>query len=118
MIYRFNLVYGKDFSKRYGLNKYYAGVHWTVRKADADYWHYFVRSHLQKPMFFEKPVTIKFSFDTRLDIDNHAVMSKYIVDALKGIVIKDDNRKHYIRQITEFHSDGNIIKVEVTDETD
>ena len=72
---------------------------------------------IKEPIWFEKPVTIKFGFDTRLDLDNHAVIEKYIVDALKGIVIEDDNRKHYIRKITEFHNNGNIIKVEVYDET-
>lgn len=116
MNYRFNVPYGKDFSKRYGLNAYYAGKHWTQRKADAEFWHCLVISELRKQgipkQIIQNPVKITFSFNTRMDIDNHAVMEKYIVDSLKGYLLKDDSRKYYIEKTTKFH-DENYIKVEL-----
>lgn len=116
MSYRFSIPYGKDFSKRYGLNAYYSGKHWTVRKNDADYWHCLVISELRKQgipkQLIQNPVKITFSFNSRMDIDNHAVMEKYIVDSLKGYLLQDDTRKFYIEKTTKF-SDKNYIEVEV-----
>ena len=119
MTYRFKIAYGKDFSKRYGLNAYYAGKHWTKRKEDAEFWHYLVNSELRQQgvpkQILQSPVKITFSFNTRLDIDNHAVMEKYIVDSLKGYLLQDDSRKFYVEKTTRF-SDKDYIEVEVTED--
>ncbi len=105
------------FLRRYGLNAYYAGKHWAQRKADADEWHAVVRYELRRQqiplLLFEQPVAITFRWNDRLDIDNHAMMGKFIVDALKGILIRDDDRRYLRRVSHEFH-DGNQIVVEVT----
>ena len=84
----------KRWAKEYGMNAYYAGKHWSRRKQDAEYWHLLTRSALNRQEVrrtpFEKPVVITILWNDRLDIDNHAVMGKMIVDALKGRLINDD----------------------------
>lgn len=87
------------WSKLYGLNAYWTGKHWSQRKKDAEYWHYLVRAELRrqgvKPRVFKHPVYITFYHNDGLDIDNHAAVGKMVVDALKGVLIADDDRKHF-----------------------
>ena len=103
----------KDWAKRYGLNAYWAGKHWAQRKEDADFWHYLVRSALNRQgiykLPYKRPVEITFTWNDRLDIDNHAAMGKMIVDALKGWVIADDSRKYYARCVHQFGRQKDII---------
>lgn len=105
-----------QWSKVYGMNAYYAGKHWSARQSDAEYWHLLVRSCMnkqkvrQKP--FEKPVAVVFYWNDRLDIDNHAVMGKMIVDAMKGRVIVDDTRR-WLHGVSHFFHDEDCIRVEV-----
>lgn len=104
------------FCKRYGLNGIYAGKHWSQRKADADEWHEVVRYELHRQhipnQMFHGPVEITFLWDDRLDIDNHALMGKLTVDALKGYLLQNDSRKYYRRVVHDFW-DGGCIKVQV-----
>ena len=106
----------KRWAKEYGMNKYYAGCHWSVRKQDADYWHLMVKSCMERQGIrkrpFDKPVNISFWWNDRLDLDNHAVMGKYIVDAMKGRLLQDDNRR-WVRGISHFWHDEDYILVEV-----
>lgn len=67
-----------EFCRRYGLNAYYAGKHWAERKRDAD--------------------TL---WDDGLDVDNHAAIGKAILDACKGRIIVDDDRR-YVREIHHY----------------
>lgn len=60
----------------------------------------------------KKPVEIKISYDSQLDIDNHGYINKAIIDALKDYLLSDDNKNHVVRLITEFW-DGRDIKVEI-----
>lgn len=60
----------------------------------------------------ERPVEIKISYDSQLDIDNHGYINKAIIDALKDYLLSDDNKNHVVRLITEFW-DGRDIKVEI-----
>lgn len=102
------------FTKCYGLNAYYAGKHWSVRNKDADYFHSLVRYELieqgLRPDMMDGPVQVVISFDDGLDVDNHAVMGKYIIDALKGVCFEDDRRK-FISSVTYTFNDENLIKV-------
>jgi Holliday junction resolvase RusA-like endonuclease len=66
---------------------------------------------------FERQVQIIFRWNDNLDIDNHAYLGKLIADGLKGYLLADDNRKHYIRLIHEFH-DKNYVEVEITEVTE
>lgn len=106
----------KRWAKEYGMNAYYAGKHWSRRKQDAEYWHLLTRSALNRQEVrrtpFEKPVVITILWNDRLDIDNHAVMGKMIVDAIKGRLINDDNRP-WLKGICHFFHDEDYILVKI-----
>lgn len=103
--------------KKYGLNKYWAGVHWAVRKSDTDYWHMLVTSALnaihlpEAALPLDVPVLIFFYWNDGLDIDNHAAMGKMIVDSLKHRIIKDDNRRNLKGVFHLWHDQGNYIRI-------
>lgn len=104
------------FCKRFGLNAYYAGKHWSARKRDAEELHWLTRSAMRRAGIRERilrnPVEITFRWDDRLDIDNHAVLGKAIVDGMKGYILQDDNRR-YVRRVCHEFWDGGEIQVEV-----
>lgn len=106
----------KRWSKEYGMNSYYAGKHWAKRKEDAQFWHILTISALNRQevrrTLFEKPVEISFFWNDRLDIDNHAVMGKMIVDALKGRLINDDSRK-WLKAVCHYFHDEDYILVKI-----
>lgn len=106
----------KQWSKDYGMNAYYAGKHWSIRKRDADFWHMLVKSCLDgqevRRTPFKRPVIISFWFNDRLDCSNHGVMIKMIEDGMKGRLIQDDSRK-YVKGIECYFHDEDYIKVEV-----
>lgn len=106
----------KDWSRRYGLNTYYSGVPWPVRKKNADYWHRLVTLEMDRQKVrkkpFEKPVIITFYWNSRLDIDNNAITGKMITDAMKGRIITDDNRR-WVKGVEHYFSSDDFIKVVV-----
>lgn len=104
-----------EWSKKYGLNAYWAGKHWSKRKADAEYWHTLVRAELRRQgvkRMMEGPFAVKILWNDRLDLDNHAAMGKMIVDALKGVIIPDDSRRWFKRLEYGWH-DEDWIQVEI-----
>lgn len=106
----------KRWTKEYGMNAYYAGKHWSVRKKDADFWHWLTALNMNQQNVrrtpFKRPVIITLRWNDRLDIDNHAVIGKMIVDALKGRVIEDDNRK-FLKGVFHLFHDEDYISVEI-----
>ena len=104
----------KRWNKEYGMNAYYAGKHWAKRKEDADYWHALTRAAMSKAQVrrrpFDKPVVITFLWNDRLDLDNHSIMSKMIIDTLKGRLINDDTRR-WVKGIEHYWSNDDCIKV-------
>ena len=100
-----------------GLNKIYAGVHWSKRAKDAEYIHMLMAQSLRSlkiyKKLFEKPVAITISYNSRLDIDNHGYLAKLIIDGLKGYLIVDDNKK-YVTALTQqfYNGDGIMIEIE------
>lgn len=104
----------KQWAHEYGMNKYYAGVHWSIRKRDADFWHMLTRSYMNRcgvrKQPFRRPVYVSFWWNDRLDLDNHAVMGKFIVDAMKGRVIEDDSRR-WLRGVRHYWHDEDYIKI-------
>lgn len=104
----------KQWSKRYGMNAYYAGKHYRARNADADYWHALTKACMaeqktrRKP--FENPVVITFYWNDRLDLDNHSIMGKMIVDAMKGRILRDDSRR-WVQGISHFWHDKDFIQI-------
>lgn len=106
----------KRWSRQYGTNAYYAGKPWQVRKRDAEFWHVLSRSCMDSQdvrwVPFKRPVVIVFHWNDRLDIDNHAIMGKMIVDAMKGRVIEDDSRR-WVKGVCHYFHDEDFIGVEV-----
>lgn len=100
----------------YGMNKLYSGVHWTVRKRQADFIHSLVTSTLYMNKvprkLFKKPVKVTIYYNSKLDIDNHSYLSKLIIDGLKGYLIEDDKRRFVVSLEQRFY-DGEGILVEV-----
>lgn len=103
------------WARAYGTNAYYSGKHWAQRKQDAEYWHLLTKAAISEaigysPQFFADPVEVFFYWNDGLDIDNHAIMGKMIVDGLKGRLIAEDDRKHVAAVHHCFHSE-NYIKI-------
>jgi hypothetical protein len=81
-------------------NKLYSGSHWSLRYSEAERVHELIRDKVKNFKILEAPVdiTITAYFRIRpLDADN--VMSKYYVDGLKGLVIRDDTPE-YVSSVT------------------
>ena len=103
-------------NSEYGMNKLYSGVHWTVRKRQADFIHSLIQTTLYvnkvPKMPFKSPVKVSISYNSRLDIDNHSYLSKLIIDGMKGWLIQDDT-KRYVRELNQKFWEGKGILVEV-----
>lgn len=104
-----------QWSKRFGLNGFWAGKPWQQRKKDADTWHRIVWAELAKQDIprgktFPYPVRIRFWFNDRLDIDNDSIYVKLTIDALKGWMIEDDNKK-YVKSVEMNCHEENYILV-------
>lgn len=107
-----------DFCRRFGLNAYYEGKHWGQRKKDAEELHAMTLAAMRRARLpqrlFECPVKVKFYWDDGLDVDDHAVIGKCVVDAMKGRVLHDDRRK-WLRGVSHEMWNGGCIKVEVSE---
>ena len=105
-----------DFCRRFGLNAYYAGKAWQARKQDADELHLMTTSAMHRAKIpknlFECPVKVKFYWDDGLDVDNHAVIGKCVVDAMKGYILRDDRRK-WLKGVSHEVWGGGCIRVEI-----
>lgn len=104
------------FCRRFGLNAYYSGKHWAQRQKDADHLHALTLLALRKSgvpkTLLECPVEVRFYHDDGLDVDNHAVIGKAVVDALKGYLLPNDNRR-WLRKVSHEFWPGGAIKVEI-----
>ena len=119
---RFEIQYPKGgkaktiWNRRFGLNAYYAGKSWPERKRDAEELHMIARAAMHragiKPWVISSPAQVRFYWADGLDIDNHAVLGKAIVDAMKGYLLADDGPK-YVRKVSHEFWDGDCIRVEV-----
>ena len=106
----------KQWMKLFGANAYYSGKHWAQRKQDADYWHAMVKACMDRQGLrkrpFDRPVIVTFAWNDRLDLDNHSIMGKYILDAMKGRLLQDDSRR-WVKEIRHCWHEGDYIRVEV-----
>lgn len=119
---RFEIQYpqgkkGKSsWNRRFGLNTYYAGKSWPERKRDAEELHMIARAAMHRagitPGVISSPAQVRFYWADGLDIDNHAVLGKAIVDAMKGYLLADDGPK-YVRKVSHEFWEGDCIRVEV-----
>lgn len=105
-----------SWNRRFGLNAYYAGKSWPERKRDAEELHMIARAAMHragiKPGVMSSPAQVRFFWADGLDIDNHAVLGKAIVDAMKGYLLADDGPK-YVRKVSHEFWEGDCIRVEV-----
>lgn len=104
------------WNQKYGLNAYYSGKHWSQRKRDAEQLHKLALAAMKKAGIRRElvryTVEVTFRWNDRLDIDNHAAMGKAFVDAMKGYILPEDNRK-WFRRVTHEFWDGEEIEVEI-----
>ena len=126
MTIEFTVPYPADkasFNRKYGLNAFWAGRASEnapniraalAKKFEATVRFAFLQQHIPKEIF-EKPVSITFYHNTKMDIDNHAVIEKMIVDAVKGWVLHGDGPKYYREKHSFFH-DENYMRVVISDE--
>ncbi len=105
-----------SWNRRFGLNAYYAGKSWPERKRDAEELHMIARAAMHragiKSGVISSPAQVRFYWADGLDIDNHAVLGKAIVDAMKGYLLADDGPK-YVRKVSHEFWEGDCIRVEV-----
>lgn len=104
------------WSRRYSLNAYWAGKHYAERNRDVREIHELTvlsmrRAGIRKGLL-DGPVEIWFRWNDGLDADNHAALGKMIVDAMKGYILHNDNRK-WVKGVHHEFWDGKEILVEV-----
>tara|TARA_B110000285_G_scaffold105559_1_gene120199 strand:- start:1963 stop:2349 length:387 start_codon:yes stop_codon:yes gene_type:complete len=88
-----------DLPKPPSLNKIYAGGHWGKRKKLKDeYKKHCLKALAEFDSFTCDGIELHISYNSRLDIDNGILVSKFLADTLvsEGI-IPDDNPKYYKR---------------------
>ena len=104
------------WNKRFGLNAYYAGKHWSQRKKDAEDLHELAHWAMRKAGITKRlvnhPVKVTFFWNDNLDVDNHGALGKACVDAMKGYILPDDNRK-WFRAVEHKFWGGDTIRVEI-----
>ena len=91
-------------NSQYGLNKIYAGTHWSKRNKQAEEIHELVYYSMMQqnvpPILFKKPVLIQINYNSKLDCDNHRYLTKLIIDGMKDYILKDDSKK-YVKEIRQ-----------------
>ena len=104
------------WNKRFGLNAYYAGKHWSQRKKDAEELHELAHWAMRKAGITKRlvnhPVKVTFFWNDNLDVDNHGALGKAFVDAMKGYILPDDNRE-WFRAVEHKFWSGDTIRVEI-----
>lgn len=104
------------WNRRYSLNAYYSGKHHHARRRDAEELHQLALLSMRRAgiprRLTDCPVEIRFFWDDGLDVDNHAVIGKAFLDAMKGYILPDDRRK-WVRKVSHEFWDGKEIRVEV-----
>lgn len=93
-----------ELPKPPSLNKIYAGKHWAVRKKYKDDYKKECQKQLEKlDDFVCDRIQFFITYNSRLDIDNGILVSKFLADTLvsEGI-IPDDNPKYYDKVTLEY----------------
>lgn len=108
----------KLWNERYGTNAYWSGKHYSKRAQDARYWHGLTVSAINRAKIrkrpFDKPVVITFLWNDRMDLDNHSMMAKMILDGMKDKLINDDSKK-WVKGIEHYWHEEDCIKVIITE---
>lgn len=89
------------------LNTIYAGKHWTYRKKKKDEYKIICQEALSNyDKFTIDSFKMDIKYNSRLDIDNGILVSKFLADTLvsEGIV-PDDNKKYYTQVTITYDSE-------------
>ncbi|GAC1372636.1 MAG: hypothetical protein NVS3B25_07300 [Hymenobacter sp.] len=77
-------------------NKTFAGMHWSKRKALTDKWHGIFRGLLHAAGVGQiERFRLHLRYNSRHDVDNLVLTCKWAVDAMKGVYVAEDSKKHY-----------------------
>lgn len=115
-------------------NKFYGGMHWSVRQAEAQrvhlkvMWELQCMAHLPSDMMLYKMDCSPFLFSKRVDIhitayfknrpqDPDNICSKLYIDGLIGNVIENDTRQ-FVRKVTvqsEIDRENPRVEIEITE---
>ena len=79
------------------LNAYYAGKHWAIRKKQKDEYSKYCKEQLEKyDAFSAETYSIYIEYNSRHDVDNVILVSKFLSDTLVDMgFVKDDGNKYY-----------------------
>ena len=103
--------------KTISLNALYAGKHWTFRKKTKDEYKKIVETELARyDHHFAESMSIHIRYNTRADVDNLVLVSKFTADTLVANGwIADDSPKYYHRLTITFDEsvEKNYCEVEV-----
>jgi len=103
--------------KTISLNSLYAGKHWTYRKRIKDEYKKEVESELARyDHHTATGCSILIRYNTRYDVDNNVLVSKFVADTLVDHGwIPDDSRKYYDRLTITFDPtvEKNYCEVEI-----
>ena len=92
------------------LNMIYAGKHWTYRKKKKDDYKIICQDALSKyDKFTCEGLRMAISYNSRLDIDNGILVSKFLADTLVSEGIIPDDNKYYYTEVKIVY-DGDLPK--------
>lgn len=103
------------------LNQYYAGKHWAIRKKQKDEYAKHCKEELEKfDAFTCASYEIHIRYNSRHDVDNVILVSKFLSDTLVAMdCVKDDGNKYYkrldIRVDKDLPKDTFIVKLKCYD---
>ena len=104
--------------KTISLNSLYAGKHWTYRKKIKDGYKEIVETALADyDHYSAKSCTLHIRYNTRADVDNNVLVSKFVADTLVANGwIPDDSPKYYHKLTIVFDPtvEKNYCEVRVT----
>lgn len=88
------------------LNKIYAGKHWAVRKKyKDDYKAECIKALEEYDAFTCEAFRLDIRYNSRLDIDNGILVSKFLADTLVSLgVVQDDSPKYYDKVTIKYDS--------------
>ena len=92
-----NLTIDLHLPKTISLNALYAGKHWTFRKKTKDEYKKIVEKELANyDHNTYRYMSIHIRYNSRLDVDNNVLVSKFVADTLVANKwILDDSTKYY-----------------------
>jgi len=87
--------------KTISLNSLYSGKHWTYRKKVKDAYKKEIISALEGyDLYHAEYIHIAIAYNSRLDVDNNVLISKFVADTLVDLGYIDDDSPRYYRKLS------------------